>query len=62
MLVNTLKAKEDPVLQIGEQRIVLEKFKEELEMLIFNIEGNDNYGTDFAQAVENAFKEILKVE
>lgn len=61
LLVNTLKATEDPTLQIGEQRIVLVKFKEELEMLIFNIEGNDNYGVEFAQAVENAFKEILKV-
>mgnify|MGYP006388543347 FL=1 len=61
LLVNTLKATEDPILQIGDQRIVLVKFKEELEMLIFNIEGNDNYGVEFAQAVENAFKEILKV-
>ncbi|MCM3358946.1 MAG: hypothetical protein ABS939_11430 [Psychrobacillus sp.] len=61
LLVNTLKATEDPTLQIGDQRIVLVKFKEELEMLIFNIEGNDNYGVEFAQAVENAFKEILKV-
>ncbi|MER2260670.1 MAG: hypothetical protein ABS934_01565 [Psychrobacillus sp.] len=60
LLVNTLKATEDPVLQIGDQRVALEKFREELEMLIFNIEGNDNYGADFAQAVENAFKEILK--
>ncbi|WP_342566908.1 hypothetical protein MKY09_13915 [Psychrobacillus sp. FSL K6-4046] len=61
LLVNTLKATEDPTLQIGDQRIVLVKFKEELEMLIFNIEGNDNYGVEFAQAVENAFKEILNV-
>ncbi|NME05105.1 hypothetical protein [Psychrobacillus sp. BL-248-WT-3] len=61
LLVNTLKATEDPTLQIGDQRIVLVKFKEELEMLIFNIEGNDNYGLEFAQAVENAFKEILNV-
>ncbi|MEK4522834.1 hypothetical protein NSQ95_05245 [Psychrobacillus sp. FSL W7-1457] len=60
LLVNTLKATEDPILQIGDQRVVLVKFKEELEMLIFNIEGNDNYGAEFAQAVENAFKEILK--
>ena len=61
LLVNTLKATEDPILQIGDQRVVLVKFKEELEMLIFNIEGNDNYGVEFAQAVENAFKEILNV-
>lgn len=60
LLVNTLKATEDPVLQIGDKRVVLEKFKEELEMLIFNIEGNDNYGENFVQAVEIAFKEILK--
>lgn len=60
LLVNTLKATEDPVLQIGDTRVVLEKFKEELEMLIFNIEGNDNYGENFVQAVEIAFKEILK--
>lgn len=62
LLVSTLKAVQDPVLQIGDKRIVLEKFKEELEMLIFNIEGNDNYGADFAQSVENAFNEILKAE
>ena len=61
LLVNTLKATEDPTLQIGDQRVVLMKFKEELEMLIYNIEGNDNYGVEFSQAVENAFKEILKV-
>ena len=60
LLVNTLKAVEDPSLQIGEKELTLLGFKEELTMLIFNIEGNDNYGADFSRAVEEAFSEILK--
>ncbi|WP_391208166.1 hypothetical protein [Psychrobacillus sp. L4] len=60
MLVSTLKATDDPTLQFGEAVLTLHKFREELEMLIFNIEGNDNYGAEFSQAVENAFEEILK--
>ncbi|WP_144509481.1 hypothetical protein [Bacillus sp. FJAT-22090] len=60
LLVNTLKAEEDPTLQFGEAELTLQKFKEELEMLIFNIEGNDNYGVEFSKAVEEAFEEILK--
>ncbi|MEK3978317.1 hypothetical protein MKY37_04400 [Psychrobacillus sp. FSL K6-2836] len=60
LLVNTLKAVEDPLLQIGEKELTLHGFKEELDMLIFNIEGNDNYGADFSKAVEEAFREILQ--
>ena len=59
LLVNTLKAEEDPKLQFGDEELTLHKFKDELEMLIFNIEGNDNYGEEFSVAVENAFSEIL---
>lgn len=60
LLVNTLKAEDDPTLQFGNIELTLTKFKEELEMLIFNIEGNDNYGAAFSKAVEEAFEEILK--
>lgn len=60
LLVNTLKAEDDPTLQFGNMELTLTKFKEELEMLIFNIEGNDNYGATFSKAVEEAFEEILK--
>lgn len=60
LLVNTLKAVEDPSLQIGEKELTLHGFKDELDMLIFNIEGNDNYGADFSRAVEEAFSEILQ--
>lgn len=59
MLVNSLQLSENPKLQFGETEFILHKFKEELEMLIFNIEGNDNYGADFSKAVEDAFSEIL---
>ncbi|MDI2589653.1 hypothetical protein OR571_21745 [Psychrobacillus sp. NEAU-3TGS] len=60
LLVNTLKAEDDPTLQFGNIELTLINFKEELEMLIFNIEGNDNYGVEFSKAVEEAFEEILK--
>jgi len=30
-------------------------------MLIFNIEGNHNYGEEFSNAVEEAFKEQLSL-
>ena len=36
-----------------------EDFYEELEALIYNIEGNDNYGESFVSAVETAFQTIL---
>ena len=60
LLVNTLKAVKDPSLQIGDKELILQGFKEELNMLIFNIEDNDNYGADFSRAVEEAFSEILQ--
>lgn len=60
LLVTTLKATKDPTLQYGEDELVLDMFREELEMLIFNIEGNENYGVEFSSAVEEAFSEILK--
>ncbi|MEI4769689.1 hypothetical protein WAX74_08510 [Psychrobacillus sp. FJAT-51614] len=60
LLVTTLKATKDPTLQYGDEEIVLDMFREELEMLIFNIEGNENYGAEFSSAVEEAFNEILK--
>ncbi len=52
-------ASEDPVLRWGEQQAVLHNFRDELEGLIYNIEGNSNYGEAFSQAVEQAFTSIL---
>ncbi|WP_052455803.1 hypothetical protein [Bhargavaea cecembensis] len=58
-MAEALRAGTDPVLTDGSRRLVLERFADELDMLIFNIEGNDNYGDEFSGAVEAAFHEIL---
>ncbi|PYF06520.1 UPF0738 family protein [Ureibacillus chungkukjangi] len=59
-LVRVLQSEQNPYLILNEQKIELENFTEELTMLLFNIEGNDNYGKTFVEAVETAFTEILK--
>lgn len=58
-LVDVLTQEKDPTLQVGEHTFVLQHFFEELNMLVYNIEGNDNYGEVFVQAVEQAFAQIL---
>lgn len=59
-LVDILKSEEDPLLVQGEKSVVLTGFVEELMMLVYNIEGNDNYGKDFTSAVEQAFEVFLQ--
>lgn len=61
LLASSLEAKNEPVLIWGQIEIPLENFREELTMLIFNIEGNHNYGEEFSNAVEEAFKEQLSL-
>ncbi|MFJ7950869.1 hypothetical protein ACIQZG_04985 [Lysinibacillus sp. NPDC096418] len=58
-LVNILQTKRNPMLQVGTEVLELTNFYEELEMLVYNIEGNYNYGAEFVQAVEAHFKAIL---
>ncbi|KOY82428.1 hypothetical protein I6G82_14720 [Lysinibacillus macroides] len=58
-LVHILQKKENPILRIGEASIELTNFYDELEMLVYNIEGNFNYGAEFVQAVEQHFRAIL---
>lgn len=60
LMVEVLKTDKDPLLVQGEQSVKLPGFIEELEMLIFNIEGNSNYGKSFTEAVEEVFEEVLK--
>lgn len=60
LMVEVLKSETDPMLVQGEKSVVLTGFIEELTMLIFNIEGNNNYGEVFSTAVEQAFNEILQ--
>ena len=50
----------DPILDCTDGEVILQGFTEELNMLIFNIEGNSNYGENFMIAVEQAFERTLK--
>ena len=59
LMVDALKEDKDPVISYNDERLPLIGFVEELTMLIYNIEGNDNYGTKFSTAVEKTFAEIL---
>ena len=58
-LKHILQTKQNPMLQIGTEVLELTNFYEELEMLVYNIEANYNYGSEFVQAVEDHFKTIL---
>ncbi|WP_438316323.1 hypothetical protein [Sporosarcina sp. FA9] len=60
LMVDVLKSDLDPILSWGDKLLPLIGFKDELTMLIYNIEGNNNYGEKFTSAVETAFKEILQ--
>lgn len=61
LLAASLEADKEPVLTWGQTEIPLDNFREELSMLIFNIEGNHNYGEEFSNAVEVAFKDQLSL-
>ena len=60
LMVDVLTTNLDPVLSWKDELISLPGFKDELTMLIYNIEGNDNYGEAFSSAVEQAFSSILQ--
>lgn len=49
-----------PVLCWEDQSVELGNAKEELQALIYNIEGNDNYGEAFSRAVEVVFRPVLE--
>ncbi|QTD41230.1 hypothetical protein [Sporosarcina sp. Te-1] len=59
-MVEVLELDKQPVLKWNDELIGLPGFVEELTMLIFNIEGNDNYGEEFSTAVESGFNKILQ--
>lgn len=59
LLVETLQSKENPMLKWGTEQIELVNFQDELQSLIYNIEGNYNYGEIFTTAVEKTFKKLL---
>lgn len=58
-LVQMIQLEQDPSVVIGEEVTMLTGMFEELQALLFNIEGNSNYGEAFVTAVEEAFSAIL---
>ncbi|MFX3673259.1 MAG: hypothetical protein ACE3JQ_02260 [Paenisporosarcina sp.] len=62
LLAISLSSDQDPHIAWGQADIQLTNFREELEMLIFNIEDNHNYGAEFVEAVEEIFKEQLSAQ
>lgn len=59
-MAEVLDSGRQPVIKYDEEIIELPGFVEELTMLVFNIEGNDNYGEEFSTAVEDEFSAILQ--
>lgn len=59
VLTQAIQRSEEPLLKWGKQEEHLQNFREELWMLVENIEGNDNYGENFRTAVEKSFYEAL---
>ncbi|WP_153731988.1 UPF0738 family protein [Sporosarcina obsidiansis] len=59
-LVEMLLKNAEPILVWNDQIIQLEGMTEELQALILNIEGNNNYGEAFSQAVEEIFQPVLE--
>lgn len=59
VLTQAIHRREVPLLKWGKQEVPLQNFREELWMLVENIEGNDNYGEAFRTAVEKSFYEAL---
>lgn len=60
MMLEAFQYNEDPMLKWGNDIIRLQGFKEELTMLLYNIEGNHNYGEAFSTAVEQAFQSFYQ--
>ncbi|MGG0657065.1 hypothetical protein [Rummeliibacillus pycnus] len=60
LLVETLQSKANPMLKWNTEQIELVNFQDELQSLIYNIEGNYNYGEGFTTAVEETFAQLLE--
>lgn len=58
-LVELLEKEQNPSIEMNGVLVELEGFYDELTYLLFNIEGNSNYGDEFVERVEKAFAKIL---
>ncbi|WP_432357707.1 hypothetical protein [Sporosarcina sp. UB5] len=59
-MARVLETGNEPSLLWKDEKLSLPGFVEELTMLVYNIEGNDNYGEAFTTAVEQEFKAFLQ--
>jgi Family of unknown function (UPF0738) len=59
-MAKALQNGNDPFLVWNDEKLPLPGFIEELTMLVYNIEGNDNYGEAFTTAVEQEFEAFLQ--
>ncbi|ATP39129.1 hypothetical protein CSE16_03295 [Solibacillus sp. R5-41] len=60
-LLQMILTEQTPLLRLHEGPIALTNFVEELTMLLFNIEGNGNYGEAFVAAVEQEFSRFFEL-
>ncbi|MEG0386315.1 MAG: hypothetical protein RR642_16365 [Solibacillus sp.] len=60
-LLQMVLSDQTPFLRLHDRQIELTNFVEELSMLLFNIEGNGNYGEVFVVAVEQEFSKFFEL-
>ena len=59
-LIPFIQSGKNPTVSVGEKELELIDFSEEFQSLVFNIEGNSNYGEQFVEIVEETFAIILR--
>ena len=58
-LLQMLMEEQKAYLKLEDGMLPLEQFADELQGLLYNIEGNSNYGDEFVENIENTFAEFL---
>ncbi|MGN7477102.1 hypothetical protein ACTHOQ_04540 [Solibacillus silvestris] len=59
-LLQMLMSGQQPYLKVEDGTMPLAQFVDELKGLLYNIEGNSNYGDHFVEAVEKAFADFFR--
>ena len=58
-LIQMLLAEQKAYLKVEDGLLPLQQFADELQGLLYNIEGNSNYGDQFVDNIEKAFADFL---
>lgn len=58
-LLQMLLAEQKAYLKVEDGLLPLQQFADELQGLLYNIEGNSNYGDQFVENIEKAFAEFF---